>query len=73
MKRSKIKGKWIWGVLSTTLAIIFLFSVKMTAVYAAEGERECTIVIPVSVEMKGNAGNISVNSCRRRTRMSPPF
>ena len=58
MKRSKIKGKWIWGVLSTTLAIIFLFSVKMTAVYAAEGERECTIVIPVSVEMKGNAGNI---------------
>lgn len=54
MKRSKIKGKWIWGVLSTTLAIIFLFSVKMTAVYAAEGERECTIVIPVSVEMKGN-------------------
>ena len=58
MKRSKIKGKWIWGVLSTTLAIIFLFSVKMTAVYAAEGERECTLVIPVSVEMKGNAGNI---------------
>ena len=58
MKRSKIKGKWIWGVLSTTLAIIFLFSVKMTAVYAAEGERECNIVIPVSVEMKGNAGNI---------------
>ena len=58
MKRSKIKGKWIWGVLSTTLAIIFLFSVKMTAVYAAEGERECTIAIPVSVEMKGNAGNI---------------
>lgn len=58
MKRSKIKGKWIWGVLSTTLSIIFLFSVKMTAVYAAEGERECTIVIPVSVEMKGNAGNI---------------
>ena len=54
MKRSKIKGKWIWGVLSTTLAIIFLFSVKMIAVYAAEGERECTIVIPVSVEMKGN-------------------
>ena len=56
MKRSKIKGKriWIWGVLSTTLAIIFLFSVKMTAVYAAEGERECTIAIPVSVEMKGN-------------------
>ena len=50
MKRSKIKGKWIWGVLSTTLAIIFLFSVKMIAVYAAEGERECTIVIPVSVE-----------------------
>ena len=38
MKRSKIKGKWIWGVLSTTLAIIFLFSVKMTAVYAAEEE-----------------------------------
>ena len=58
MKRSKIKGKWIWGVLSTTLAIIFLFSVKMIAVYAAEGERECTIAIPVSVEMKGNAGNI---------------
>ena len=54
MKRSKIKGKWIWGVLSTTLAIIFLFSVKMIAVYAAEGERECTIAIPVSVEMKGN-------------------
>ena len=54
MKRSKIKGKriWIWGVLSTTLAIIFLFSVKMTAVYAAEGERECTIAILVSVEMK---------------------
>ena len=30
----------------------------MIAVYAAEGERECTIAIPVSVEMKGNAGNI---------------
>lgn len=58
MKRNKIKGKWIWGVLSTALAIIFLFSVKMTAVYAAEGERECTIAIPISVEMKGNAGNI---------------
>lgn len=58
MKRSKIKGKWIWGVLSTTLAIGFLFLVKMTAVYAAEGERECTIAIPISVEMKGNAGNI---------------
>ena len=58
MKRSKIKGKWLWGVLSTTLAIIFLFSVKMTAVYAAEGERECKIVITVSVEMKGNAGSI---------------
>ena len=54
MKRSKIKGKWIWGVLSTTLAIIFLFSVKMIAVYAAEGERECIIVSSVSVEMKGN-------------------
>ncbi len=58
MKRNKIKGKWIWGVLSTALAIIFLFPVKMTAVYAAEGERECTIAIPISVEMKGNAGNI---------------
>lgn len=58
MKRSKIKGKWIWGVLSTALAIIFLFPVKMTAVYAAEGERECTIAIPISVEMKVNAGNI---------------
>lgn len=58
MKRNKIKGKWIWGVLSAILAIIFLFPVKMTAVYAAEGERECTIAIPILVEVKGNARNI---------------
>ena len=39
------------GALAVTLG-------NPTAVYAAEGERECTIAIPVSVEMKGNAGNI---------------
>lgn len=58
MKRNKIKGKWIWRVLSAVLAIIFLFPVKMAAVYAAEGERECTIAIPILVEVKGSVGNI---------------
>lgn len=59
MKRNKIKSKWIWTVIFFALTVFFLFPVKITMIYAAEGERECTIAIPVSVEIKGDAENIS--------------
>lgn len=57
-KKERIKRKWIWELFSILLAVIFLFPVKMTAVCAAEGERECVIAIPILVEVKENAGNI---------------
>lgn len=57
-KKERIKRKWIWELFSVILAVVFLFPVKMTAVCAAEEERECAIAIPILVEVKGNAENI---------------
>lgn len=54
MKRNKTKSEWLYGVGVCILAILFLFSLKSKAIYAAE-ERKCAITIPISVELKGNA------------------
>lgn len=54
MKRNKTKSKWLYGFGICVLAILFLFSLKSKAVYAAE-EKKCAITIPISVELKGNA------------------
>lgn len=54
MKPNKEKNKWIRESMAVLLAVVLLFSLRMTEVYAAENKQECTISIPVSVELKGN-------------------
>lgn len=57
MKQNKEKNEWIRRSITVLLAIIIVFALRISAVYAAEKEQECTISIPVSVELKGNTEN----------------
>lgn len=56
MKRNKTKSKWLCSFGLCVLTMFFLFSLKSKLVYAAE-ERNCAITIPISVELKENAGD----------------
>lgn len=58
MKQNKRKNKWTWGILTFLMLVSFLFPLKMAKVSAAESDRECSIAIPVSIELRGNTENI---------------
>lgn len=58
MKHKKRKNKWIWGIVSFLIAVFILFPLNMVKVSASEITRECSLSIPVSVELKGNTENI---------------
>lgn len=58
MKQNKRKNKWTWAILSFLLVVFILFPLKMVKVSAAENERECSLAIPVSIELRGNTENI---------------
>lgn len=58
MTRKETKSRWMWGIFSCILTVIFLFPLKGMKVDAAEKERKCSISIPISVEVKSETGNV---------------
>lgn len=58
MKRKETGNRWILGAFFCILAAVFLFPLKEMEVCAAEDVQECSISIPISVEVKSNTGNV---------------
>lgn len=58
MRRNKIKSKWIQNIILCVMIFFLTFLLRTQIIDAAENEHKCTIAIPVSVELKGNAESI---------------
>lgn len=58
MKQKETKNRWRAGILFFILAAVILCPLTGRKVWAAEEMQECSIAIPISVEVKSDTGNI---------------